>query len=69
MRLISGSGYTALHIDCINGENIVTGCMTSIETGVRNVIFLSRKDPTSIINYLNHQLVDMTLSVTMDCAK
>ena len=31
------SGYTALHIGCTNGENIVTGCITSLETGIYNV--------------------------------
>ena len=30
MRMISGSGYTALHI-------IVTGCITILETGIYNV--------------------------------
>ena len=25
MRMISGSGYNTLHIDCSNGENTVTG--------------------------------------------
>ena len=25
MRMISGSGYNALHIGCNNGENTVTG--------------------------------------------
>ena len=37
MRMISGSGYTALHIGCTNGENIVTGCITSLETGIYNL--------------------------------
>ena len=37
MRMISGSGYTALHIGRTNGENIVTGCITSLETGIYNV--------------------------------
>ena len=35
--MISGSGYTALHIGCTNGENIVTSCITSLETGIYNV--------------------------------
>ena len=30
-------GYIALHIGCTNGENIVTGCITSLETGIYNV--------------------------------
>ena len=29
MRMISGSGYTALHISYTNRKNIVTGCITS----------------------------------------
>ena len=37
MRMISGSGYTALHIGCTNRENIVTGCITSLETGIYNI--------------------------------
>ena len=37
MRMILGSGYTALHIGHTNGENIVTGCITSLETGIYNV--------------------------------
>ena len=37
MMMISGLGYTALHISCTNGENIVTGCITSLETGIYNV--------------------------------
>ena len=37
IRMISGSGYTALHIGCTNGENIVTGCITSLETGIYNI--------------------------------
>ena len=32
MRMISGLGYNALHISCTNGENIVTGYITSLET-------------------------------------
>ena len=34
MKMISGSGYTTLHIGHNNGENIVTGCITSLETGI-----------------------------------
>ena len=37
IRMISGSGYIALHIGHTNGENIVTGCITSLETGTYNV--------------------------------
>ena len=37
MKMISGSGYTALHIGRTNGENIVTGCITSLETGIYNI--------------------------------
>ena len=37
MMMISGSGYATLHIGCTNGENIVTGCITSLETGICNV--------------------------------
>ena len=37
MRIISGSGYTALHICCTNGQNRVTGCITSLEAGIYNV--------------------------------
>ena len=37
MRMISGSGYTALHIGCTNGENIVTGCISSLDTGIYNL--------------------------------
>ena len=37
MRMISGSGYTVLHIGHTNEENIVTGCTTSLETGIYNV--------------------------------
>ena len=37
MMMISGSGYTALHIGCTNGQNIVTGFITSLETGIYNV--------------------------------
>ena len=35
--MISGSGYTELNIGCVNGENIVTGCITSLDTGIYNV--------------------------------
>ena len=51
MRMISGSGYTALHIGCTNRENIITGCITSLETGIYNVILLSCTDPTSTMDY------------------
>ena len=37
IRMISGSGYTALHIGRTNGDNIVTGCITSLETGIYNI--------------------------------
>ena len=37
MKMLSGSGYTALHIGCTNGENIVTGCISSLETGIYNI--------------------------------
>ena len=37
MRMISGSEYTALHIGCSNRENIVTGCITNLETGIYNI--------------------------------
>ena len=37
MRMISGLGYTALHIGHTNGDNIVTGYITSLETGIYNV--------------------------------
>ena len=40
MRMISGSGYTALHISCTNEENLVTSCITSVETGIYNVILV-----------------------------
>ena len=40
MRMISGSGYIALHIGRTNGENIVTGCITSLETGIYMLIYL-----------------------------
>ena len=29
----SSSGYTALHIGCMNGKNTVSSCITSLETG------------------------------------
>ena len=36
MKMMSGAGYTALHIGHTKRENIVTGCITSQETAIYN---------------------------------
>ena len=72
MRMISGSGYTALHIGCTNGENIVTGCITSLETGIYNVDIFDinnngQKDSSgkavmiSTVNVYHHNQVNLHL--------